>query len=349
MIYFNCDYNEGAHEKIMERLLETNMDQTDGYGCDIYCERARKLIRKKCNAPKAAVHFLVGGTQANATVIKSVLRSYQGVIAADTGHIAVHETGAIEAGGHKVLALPGIDGKISAVQIEKCYRAHIEDDSFEHMVQPGMVYISQPTELGTLYSLEELKAISEVCHKTGLILYVDGARFGYGLAAEDNDVSMADLAVLCDVFYIGGTKVGALFGEAVVICNPALQNDFRYMIKQMGGMLAKGRLLGVQFEALFEDDLYERISMHAIELAEQIRAQLYALNVPFLVESHTNQIFPILPDAVLAKLQENYIYCYQERVDETHSAVRFCTSWATKESDVESLCRDLEAIYESEA
>lgn len=347
MIYFNCDYNEGAHEKIMARLLETNMDQTDGYGCDIYCEKARKLIREKCNAPKAAVHFLVGGTQANATVIKSVLRSYQGVIAAHTGHIAVHETGAIEAGGHKVLTLPGVNGKITASQIDDCYKAHINDESYEHMVQPGMVYISQPTELGTLYSLEELTAISEACHKNQLILYVDGARLGYGLAAEDNDVTMADLASLCDVFYIGGTKVGALFGEAVVICNPALQNDFRYIIKQMGGMLAKGRLLGVQFQALFEDDLYMEISNHAIELAEQIRAQLYALDIPFLVENRTNQIFPILPDAVLEKLQENYIYCYMERVDDTHSAVRFCTSWATREEDVEALCRDLENIYEN--
>ena len=346
MIYFNCDYNEGAHEKVMARLLETNMEQTDGYGCDVYCEKARQLIREKCKAPNAAVHFLVGGTQANATVIKAALRSYQGVIAANTGHVAVHETGAIEAGGHKVLTLPGKDGKITAKQIDDCYRAHVEDDSFEHMVQPKMVYISQPTELGTLYSLEELKAISDVCRKNQLILFVDGARLGYGLMAEDNDVSMADLASLCDVFYIGGTKVGALFGEAVVICNPVLQTDFRYMIKQMGGMLAKGRLLGVQFLTLFEDDLYLEIAGHAIELAEQIRAQLYALDIPFLVESHTNQIFPILPDTVLDKLQDKYIYCYQERVDETHSAVRFCTSWATKEEDVESLCRDLENIYE---
>ncbi len=349
MIYFNCDYNEGAHEKVMAALVETNMEQTDGYGCDVYCEKARRLIREKCKAPKAAVHFLVGGTQTNATVIKSVLRSYQGVISAHTGHIAVHETGAIEAGGHKVLTLPGEDGKITASQIEACYRAHVEDDSFEHMVQPKMVYISQPTELGTMYTLEELKAISQVCRNNQLFLYVDGARLGYGLAAEDNDVSMADLAELTDVFYIGGTKVGALFGEAVVISNPALHNDFRYMIKQMGGMLAKGRLLGVQFQALFEKDLYMEIAGHAIELAGQIRTQLNALNIPFLVQNSTNQIFPILPDAVLEKLQEKYIYCYQERVDETHSAVRFCTSWATKEKDVESLCRDLESIYEAGA
>lgn len=347
MIYFNCDYNEGAHPDIMARLLSTNMEQTEGYGCDIYCEKARKLIREKCKAPNAAVHFLVGGTQTNATVIKSALRSYQGVIAAHTGHIAVHETGAIEAGGHKVLALPGVDGKISAKQIDACYEAHINDDSFEHMVQPKLVYISQPTELGTLYSLKELTDISAVCRKNGLVLFVDGARLGYGLASEDNDVTMADLAALCDVFYIGGTKVGALFGEAVVICNPALQNDFRYMIKQMGGMLAKGRLLGVQFMTLFEDDLYMDISRHAIKLAERLRSCLQALNIPFLVENRTNQIFPVLPDEVLEKLQENYIYSYQERVDETHSAVRFCTSWATREEDVESLCRDLEEIYNS--
>ncbi|MCH5255375.1 MAG: low specificity L-threonine aldolase [Lachnospiraceae bacterium] len=344
MIYFNCDYNEGAHEKILERLLSTNREQTEGYGCDAYCSRAKELILEQCGTKEAAVHFLVGGTQTNATVIAAALRTYQGVIAAQTAHIAVHETGAIESGGHKVLTLPSKDGKITAEQVETCHQAHIQDESHEHMVQPKMVYISQPTELGTLYSLAELQAISEVCKKEQLLLYVDGARLGYGLAAPDNDVTIADLARLCDVFYIGGTKVGALFGEAVVIVNPFLQEDFRYVIKQQGGMLAKGRLLGIQFLTLFEDDLYLQLSEHAVKLAEQIRETLYAKKVPFLVENRTNQIFPILPDEVLEELSRKYSYTYQERIDEAHSAVRFCTGWATEPSAVEELCADLKRL-----
>ncbi len=344
MIYFNCDYNEGAHEKIMERLLQTNMEQTAGYGCDEYCEKAGKLILEKCRRADAAVHFLVGGTQTNATVIAAALRTHQGVLAAQTAHINAHETGAIEACGHKVLVLPSENGKLTAEQVEASYQAHIADDSFEHIVQPKMVYISQPTELGTLYTLKELTAISAVCRKYGLFLFVDGARLGYGLTAEGNDVTLPDLAELSDVFYIGGTKVGALFGEAVVITNPALQQDFRYVIKQHGGMLAKGRLLGIQFMTLFENDLYTEISRHANVLAEQIREVLSQKQVPFLVKSHTNQIFPILPDDVLAKLQEKYCYTWQERIDEKHSAVRFCTSWATKKAAVDELCGDLQEL-----
>lgn len=341
MIYFNCDYNEGAHEKIMERLMQTNMEQTEGYGCDAYCRQAGELILEKCRAKDAAVHFLVGGTQTNATVIAAALRTHQGVLAAQTAHINAHETGAIEAGGHKVLVLPSGNGKLTAEQVEEYYQAHISDDSFEHIVQPKMVYISQPTELGTLYTLAELTALSSVCRKNGLYLFVDGARLGYGLTAVDNDVTLPDLAGLSDVFYIGGTKVGALFGEAVVITHPALREDFRYVIKQHGGMLAKGRLLGIQFLTLFENDLYLEISRHANELAEQIREALSKKHVPLLVENRTNQIFPILPDEILARLGEKYGYTYQQRIDAGHSAVRFCTSWATKKSAVDELCGDL--------
>ena len=341
MIYFNCDYNEGAHEKMMERPMQTNMEQTEGYGCDAYCRQAGKLILEKCRTKDAAVHFLVGGTQTNATVIAAALRTHQGVLAAQTAHINAHETGAVEAGGHKVLVLPSGNGKLTAEQVEEYYQAHISDDSFEHIVQPKMVYISQPTELGTLYTLAELTALSSVCRKNGLYLFVDGARLGYGLTAADNDVTLPDLAGLSDVFYIGGTKVGALFGEAVVITHPALREDFRYVIKQHGGMLAKGRLLGIQFLTLFENDLYLEISRYANELAEQIREALSKKHVPLLVENRTNQIFPILPDEILARLGEKYCYTYQQRIDAGHSAVRFCTSWATKKSAVDELCGDL--------
>ena len=338
MIYFNNDYSEGCHEKVMERLLATNMVQTPGYGEDGYCAAAAAKIRKKCGREDVAVHFLVGGTQTNMTVIDATLRPHQGALGADTAHINVHETGAVEATGHKVLWVPHHDGKITAQQVEDTVREHYASASFEHTVQPKLVYISNPTELGTLYTRAELESLSAVCRARGLYLFVDGARLGYGLAARGNDVTMEDLANLCDVFYIGGTKVGALFGEAVVITNPALQEDFRYLIKQHGGMLAKGRLLGVQFDALMEDDLYEKIAAHADRLADKLRHCLKELGVPFLVENTTNQLFPILPDGVLDALAEDFVFSEQERVDETHRAVRFCTSWATKEESVDALC-----------
>lgn len=344
MLYFNCDYNEGAHEAVMERLMETNREQTEGYGCDEYCRQAAELIRKECRAPKAAVHFLVGGTQTNTTVIAAALRSHQGVVAAVTGHVNVHETGAIEAVGHKVIALPSVDGKLTARQVEECCKEHWADESHEHIVQPKMVYISQPTELGTLYTLQELEELSAVCRRNNVFLYADGARLGYGLTAEGNNVELSDLARLCDVFYIGGTKVGALFGEAVVIINEVLQEDFRYLIKQKGGMLAKGRLLGLQFLVLFEQNRYREISAHAIALADRIRKILREKNVAFMVENNTNQIFPILPDDVLAQLNQRYCFSYMERIDQQHSAVRICTSWATDEKAAEQLCRDLERL-----
>lgn len=344
MIYFNNDYAEGCHAKVLEKLTATNMEQHFGYGEDTICASAAQKIKKLCGREDAAVHFLVGGTQANLTVIAAALRPHQGALGAATAHINVHETGAIEATGHKVLWLPTEDGKISAEQVENEVKAHYASDSFEHTVQPKLVYISNPTELGTLYNLKELEALSEVCHRLGLYLYMDGARLGYGLAANGNDVSMEDIARLCDVFYIGGTKVGAMFGEAVVITNDALKQDFRYLIKQHGGMLAKGRLLGVQFDALMEDDLYFKIAAEADRLADKIRNTIKSLGYPFLVDGITNQIFPIFPDELLKKLDEKYIYCEQERVDATHRAVRFCTSWATKEENVDALCSDLIAF-----
>lgn len=344
MILFQCDYNEGAHPKIMERLMATNMEQTVGYSEDEYCKEAAAKIKKACGDDRLAVHFLVGGTQTNMTVIDAALRSHQGVLCASTGHINVHETGAVESCGHKVLALPSSDGKITAEQIETAYTEHVNNGSFEHMVQPKMVYISNPTELGTIYSKAELEAISEVCHRCGLYLFLDGARLGYGLAAPDNDLTLADLAKLCDVFYIGGTKVGALFGEAVVISHDALKEDFRYFIKQKGGMLAKGRLLGVQFDTLFTDNLYMDISAHAIALAEKIRAAIDEKGYPYLAPNHTNQIFPILPDSAIAKLDGKFGYSYERRVDESHSAIRFCTSWATKEENVDALIQAIKAL-----
>ncbi|MGL4791388.1 MAG: threonine aldolase family protein, partial [Anaerotignaceae bacterium] len=252
MIRFECDYAEGAYPRVLEILGESNLNQTTGYGNDEYCQKAKELIKKACNSPNSDVHFMVGGTQTNATVIAASLRPHQGVISVETGHINVHETGAIEFSGHKVIALSSDDGKITADQIRQCVVSHWEDAAHEHMVQPGMVYISHPTENGTLYTKEELTKISQTCKEFNLPLFMDGARLGYGLMAEGSDITLEDLCKLCDIFYIGGTKIGALFGEALVINNESLKKDFRYFIKQNGAMLAKGRLLGIQFIALFE-------------------------------------------------------------------------------------------------
>lgn len=344
MIRFNSDYTEGCHPAILERLAETNMEQTPGYGADDHCKHAAELIKAACNAPDADVHFLVGGTQTNVTVITSALKHYQGVITANTGHINVHETGAVEACGHKCLALNTPDGKLTAEMIDKYTKAHFADDSFEHIVQPKMVYISNPTEVGTIYKKAELQAIYEACKANGLYLFLDGARLGYGLASRENDLTLADVAALTDVFYIGGTKVGALFGEAVVITNDALKADFRYNIKQRGGMLAKGRLLGIQFETLFEEDRYMEISRHAARLSEKLKDELTASGVTFMVDSPSNQQFPILPDHVLEELRKKYSFEFNGKTDENHSAVRFCTSWATKEENIDALLADIKAL-----
>lgn len=337
MIQFQCDYNEGAHPLIMERLMSTNMEQTVGYGEDLYCEEARQLIKQACKCSSADVHFLVGGTQANTTVISHLLRPYQGVLAAVSGHINVHETGAIESTGHKVLALPTADGKITANQIEEAMQAHMQEDGPEHMVQPGMVYLSFPTEIGTIYSHNELRSIREVCNKYSLPLFVDGARLGYGLCSPECDITLPELTQLVDVFYIGGTKVGALFGEAVVIVNEALKKNFRYSIKQHGGMLAKGRLLGLQFTTLFTDNLYFAISQQAIDEAMRIKSALQTKGIAFLIDSPTNQQFPIFNKKQLAALSNDFLFSAWQQIDEEHTAVRICTSWATKRENVDKL------------
>lgn len=336
MIQFQCDYNEGAHPRILERLAQTNMEQTVGYGCDPYCEHARELIKAACQAPEADVHFLVGGTQANATVISSILRPHQGALCAATGHINVHETGAIEHGGHKVLGLPAKDGKISGCQIDKAMEEHFADGP-EHVVQPGMVYISFSTELGTIYTKAELQGIREACTKWNLPLFIDGARLGYGLMSDECDITLPELAAIADVFYIGGTKQGALFGEAVVIMNPALKKDFRYFIKQNGGMLAKGRLLGIQFEALFEDNLYFELAAKADRQAKRIKEALKAKGYAFMAETPTNQQFVILSDEKLESISKDFMLSWWARIDEKTSAARICTSWATLDSSVDAL------------
>lgn len=337
MIQFQCDYNEGAHPRILERLMETNMEQTVGYGEDPYCEEAREAIRSAIGNPDAAIHFLVGGTQSNTTVIAHTLRPYQGVLAADTGHINVHETGAIEHTGHKVLALPSTDGKLTARQVTDAVEAHLADHDHEHMVQPGMVYISFPTEVGTLYTRQELKGLHSVCQHYHLPLFIDGARLGYGLASPACDITLPELAQLCDVFYIGGTKVGALFGEAVVITSPELQHNFRYSIKQHGALLAKGRLLGIQFATLFHDNLYFDISRHAITQALRIRDAIREKGYGFFMENDTNQQFPILPNELLERLSQDFLFTFWQRMDDRHTAVRICTSWATRTENVDRL------------
>lgn len=341
MIRFNCDYLEGTHPRILQALMDTNMVQTCGYGEDEYCEAAREAIKKVCKCEDAAVHFLVGGTQANLTVISSILRPHQAVLCVKEGHVNVHETGAIEATGHKVMAIEGKDGKITAEQIREQYKLHWEDGAHEHITQPKLVYISNPTELGTIYSKAELEAIRKACDDCNLYLYLDGARLGYGLASKENDMTIEDIAKNCDVFYIGGTKVGALFGEAVVITNKALQEDFRYIMKQKGGMLAKGRLLGIQFLELFKDGLYFEISEHAMRMAELLRDGLAELGYQFYADSPTNQQFVIVSDEKLKQLDDKYSYEYQMRYDEKHSVVRFCTSWATKAENVRQLIEDM--------
>ncbi len=344
MYQFQCDYAEGAHPLILRKLEETNFQQTAGYGNDIYCERAREKIRKLCGNEHADVHFLVGGTQTNFTVISGVLRPHQGVVAASTGHINIHETGAVEATGHKVLTIPSENGKITAEQVRACYEAHWSDEAHEHIVQPGMVYISHPTENGTLYSKKELEELKKTCTGLGLPLFLDGARMGYGLMSEASTLTLADIAELTDVFYIGGTKVGALFGEAVIITNPSLGKDFRYLMKQRGGMLAKGRLLGIQFDVLFENELYFDIAKHADDLAMRLKNAFIKKGYRLRYDSYTNQQFPILPNKHIEKLRGNYSFEFWEAVGDTHSAVRFCTSWATGEDAVNALIQDIEAL-----
>ncbi len=344
MIHFECDYLEGCHEKIMNAFVATNMEQTCGYGEDEICAKAKKLILAQCKREGAEVHFLVGGTQTNMTVIASILKSYQGVLSAVTGHINVHETGAIESTGHKVLALPSATGKLSAAQIKEAMETHRKDPAHEHVVQPGMVYISNPTENGTIYKKNELQELHEVCASYELPLFLDGARLGYALTAKENDMTLEDIAAFCDVFYIGGTKVGAMFGEAVVITNEKYQKDFRYSIKQKGGMFAKGRMLGLQFETLFTEDLYLTIAGEAIRKAEVICEILQEKGCQFLYPPQSNQLFPLLPKRWLKQLQETFVFEPWGIEKDECSAVRICTSALTSQDNFEALTGALKAL-----
>ena len=344
MFYFHNDYNETCHPAVMAKLVAVSEKQYAGYGVDESCERAISLIRKECKREDVAVHFLVGGTQTNLTVIAASLRPHQGVISAASGHINVHETGAIEATGHKVIQLQGRNGKITANQVDQAVKEHKSSPDAEHIVQPKMVYISNPTESGTTYDLAELEALSGVCRKHRLILFVDGARLGYALASDAYDVTMADLARLTDVFYIGGTKVGAMFGEAVVIANPVVAEDFRYLIKQRGAMLAKGWLLGLQFEALFENGIYTKIAKQANQMADLLRGTLQELGYQLVDANKTNQVFVAMPNRTLTEIKKDFTFSEWEKVDQDHTVVRFCTSWATKKESVEALCERLKQL-----
>ena len=339
MIRFDSDYMAGAHEEVMEALVRTNMELTAGYGNDPYTQEAKRLVRRAVGDDNAEVMFLVGGTQTNATIIDGILARHEGVLAAESGHIAVHESGAIEASGHKVLTLPHHDGKVEAREVERYIEEFYADDTYPHMVAPGMLYISQPTEYGTLYSLEELEELSRVCHDHHIPLYIDGARLAYALAAEGANFSLKDMARLADAFYIGGTKCGTLFGEAVVITNHSLIKVLFPLVKQHGALLAKGRLLGVQFEALFRDGLYERIGKHAVALALRLKEAFRKAGHEVVIESTTNQQFFRLPNEVIDRLHESASFDYWGARGEKQSVVRLVTSWATTEEDVAKLER----------
>ena len=337
MLFFVNDYCEGAHPAILQKLLETNMEKLSGYGTDKYCDSAKEKIRKACGCPDAEVLFLVGGTQTNATVIGSVLNRYEGVLAAQTGHVSCHEAGAIEYTGHKVLTLPAENGKIKAESITDYVETFYGDESHDHMVFPGMVYISHPTEYGTLYTKDELEKISTICREFELPLFLDGARLGYGVMAKETDVDIKTIAKYCDIFYIGGTKIGALCGEAVVFTKNNMPKHFTTMVKQHGALLAKGRLLGVQFDALFTDNLYFDIAKNAIDMAELLKKGLADKGYKFYLDSPTNQQFIILENSKMNELSKYVRFSFWEKYNDSHTVVRFATSWATKREDVESL------------
>lgn len=344
LLPFQSDYMEGAHPSIIKKLSETNLFHTVGYGSDEFSEEARALIRKACNAPDAEVQFLVGGTQTNAVVIDCVLKKWQGVIAADSGHVAVHEAGAIEFTGHKVLPIKGEDGKLTAAAVDSYISDFYKDANWTHMVEPGMVYISQPTELGTMYSKRELSELSEVCRRRNVPLFVDGARLAYALGSTENDISLEDLARLADVFYIGGTKCGALFGEAVVLPNPELIPHFITQIKQHGALLAKGRISGIQFGELFKDSLYLELGKTADAFAQKIQDALVRAGYQLYFKSPTNQVFFIIGNEKLKSLGEKVLYGFLEKYDENRTVIRFCTSWATTQSDVDSLLEVIKSM-----
>ncbi|SRR6056297_267567 len=344
MLYsFKNDYSEGAHPKILKALSENNMNQEDGYGEDSHCLRAAEIIRKRIGNPDASVHFVAGGTQANLIVISSILKPYESVISADSGHINGHETGAVEATGHKINTIQSTDGKLTPAGI----RAVLKEHYFEHMVKPQMVYISNSTEVGTFYTKKELMSVSECCKEEGLHLFADGARLGSALCAQGNDLTLEEFSSLVDAFYIGGTKNGALIGEAIVINKEALKPCFRYAMKQRGALLAKGRILGVQFEELLKEDLFFKLADHANKMAAKLTEGIKGLGYGFMAQSATNQIFPILPDEVIKEMMERYGFYEWERLDQGSTAIRLVTSWATKPEAVEGFIKDL-ARFEKE-
>lgn len=343
MYSFCNDYSEGAHPRILEALMQNNLIQNSGYSLDSHAEHARELIHKEIKRPDADIHFLVGGTQANLTIIAAALRSHQAVICAETGHVNVHETGAIEATGHKVLGLPSADGKLTPAAVQCVLDLHTD----EHMVQPKMVYISNSTEVGTQYTKAELEALSRFCRQHHLLLFLDGARLGAALTSRVNDLTLADIADLVDVFYIGGTKNGALFGEAVIISDPELKADFRFMMKQRGGMLAKGWLLGIQFEELFQHQLFYELAEHANDMADVLRKGIAECNYEFRWDSMTNQLFPIFPNSVIEALSNDFSFQPQVVINDTHTCIRLVTSWATRPDGVNRFLAALKNLKES--
>ncbi|ADK15675.1 low specificity L-threonine aldolase [Clostridium ljungdahlii] len=342
MYSFKNDYSEGAHPRILNALVESNMEQTSGYGEDIYTERAVELLKQKIKRDDAHIHLFVGGTQANLTAISAFLRPHEAAIAANTGHILVHETGAIEATGHKIISIKVSNGKLSPEDIKPALDEHTD----EHMVKPKLVYISNSTEIGSIYKKSELEKLSKFCKENKLLLYIDGARLGSALCSEENDVELSDLARLADAFYIGGTKNGALMGEAMVICNNSLKEDFRFYIKQKGALLAKGRLLGIQFLELFKDDLYFDLAKHANVMADLLRKEISKAGYSFLTHSPSNQIFPILPNKLIEKLGNKYSFTIWQKSDKYNSVIRLVTSWATKESMALDFINDLKNFTE---
>lgn len=340
MYSFNNDYSEGAHPKILEAMIQENLIQNSGYGLDRHCLHAAQLIRQEIRQENADIHFITGGTQTNLITIGAALRPWQAVICTEKGHINVHETGAIEATGHKVIAMPSDNGKLTPADIIKALEHHTD----EHMVQPKMVYISNSTEIGTQYSKSELEAIHHICRQKELYLFMDGARMGSALTSQINDLTLEDIARLTDVFYIGATKAGALFGEALIILNPALKPDFRFMIKQRGAMLAKGWLIGIQFEELFQNNLFFDLASHANEMSAILRQGIESCGYSFFSESVTNQIFPIFPDKIITALKKDYLFSIQERFDEEHSVIRLVTSWATTEEACIEFVKALKAL-----
>lgn len=337
MLHFENDYNKGAHPELLNALIETNDQGLSGYGTDSYCQQAADKIREVCSCPQAEVEFLVGGTQTNQVVISSMLASYEGVIAAETGHVSSHEAGAIEFSGHKVLTLPSHNGKLLASEVATYIETFYADGNYQHMVFPGMVYISHPTEYGTLYSKAELEELSKICKHYQIPLFIDGARLGCGLAAKDTDVDFPTIAALSDVFYIGGTKMGALAGEAVVFTKKNRPKQFTTIVKQHGALLAKGRLLGLAFDRFFTDNLYLKIGKHAIDLAEELKIILEEKGYSFYLKSPTNQQFIIVENTKLADLAKNVAYSFWEKYDDHHTVIRLATSWSTSREDVTAL------------